>query len=246
MQVLFGVDVTVEHGEIVALVGANGAGKTTFLRTLAGLEQPGSGTITLAGEDPRSLHAPDRVELGVNLIRRRLGGRRGPHRCGEPDDVRFRPPESRPCRRDRRAYEQFPRLDERKSQKASLLSGGERQMLALAKALILKPRLLVIDELSMGLAPIVVSDLIEVVRHPPPGHLRPARRAVGQRRSRTGRPGLLHGEGHHRLREHVGRAAGGRGPARVGVPRRCGGGARTPDGHVTASASPTSTFRRAS
>ena len=166
VQVLFGVDLHVDEGEIVALLGTNGAGKSTVLRVVSGLGLPSRGTVRFDGLDITWLDAERRLPLGIVQI---PGGRSafGPmtvldnllvhaHSLGRDGE--------RAQARVDRAFEVFPRLYERRHQTASTLSGGEQQMLALAKAVILEPKLLLIDELSLGLAPKIVGELLESVR----------------------------------------------------------------------------------
>jgi ABC-type branched-subunit amino acid transport system ATPase component len=166
VQVLFDVSLTVDEGEMVALLGTNGAGKSTLLRLVSGLEFPSSGSIHYQGEDVTFLGSDRRVDLGISQI---PGGRAvfGPLTVTE--NLRAF---GYTLGRDRsrldsgidEAFAALPRLAERRNQLASTLSGGERQMLALAKSYLLRPRLLVIDELSLGLAPIIVGELLEMVR----------------------------------------------------------------------------------
>jgi ABC-type branched-subunit amino acid transport system ATPase component/MFS family permease len=166
LQVLFDVDFTVDDGEMVALLGTNGAGKSTLLRVISGLGLPSSGTVRLKGVEITHLGAERRLPLGIIEI---PGGRSvfGPMTVVE--NLRAM---GYSFGRNRRAvesgieasFEGFPRLGERRDQIASTLSGGEQQMLGLAAALILKPRLLLIDELSLGLAPAVISELLEMVK----------------------------------------------------------------------------------
>jgi ABC-type branched-subunit amino acid transport system ATPase component/predicted MFS family arabinose efflux permease len=166
VQVLFGVEIRVDEGEIVALLGTNGAGKSTVLRVVSGLGLPSRGSVRFDGLDITWLDAERRVPLGIVQV---PGGRSafGPMtvldnllvhahsvgRGGSGTRVRVE-----------RAFEAFPRLYERRHQIASTLSGGEQQMLALSKAVILEPKLLLIDELSLGLAPKVVGELLESIR----------------------------------------------------------------------------------
>ena len=166
VQVLFGVDFTVDDGEMVALLGTNGAGKSTLLKVVSGIGLPSAGSVRFRGAEITYLDAERRVGLGITQV---PGGRAvfGPMTVVENLRV-F----GHTVRRDRKAVESaiersfaaFPRLAERRNQKAVTLSGGEQQMLGLSKALILRPRLLLVDELSLGLAPIIVGQLLEMVR----------------------------------------------------------------------------------
>jgi ABC-type branched-subunit amino acid transport system ATPase component/sugar phosphate permease len=166
LQVLFDVSFTVDDGERVALLGTNGAGKSTLLRVISGLGLPSSGSVRFHGADITYLDAERRVKLGITQV---PGGRAvfGPmtvidnllvygHSLGRDRRTVDRGVEA--------SFAAFPRLAERRNQAAAKLSGGEQQMLGLAKALILRPRLLLIDELSLGLAPKVVSELLGMVR----------------------------------------------------------------------------------
>jgi len=165
LQVLFDVDFTVDDGEMIALLGVNGAGKSTLLRVISGLGLPQAGTVRFRGADITFLDPERRVLLGINQI---AGGKAvfGPLTVAENlrsmgHTVSDRKALSRSIDE---CYEAFPRLAERKDQAARTLSGGEQQMLALSKALILRPQLLIIDELSLGLAPVVVEQLLGMVR----------------------------------------------------------------------------------
>lgn len=165
MQVLFGVSLHVAPGESVALLGANGAGKTTLLRALAGLERPSGGSVHFDGADITGVAAERLVGRGIALI---TGGRSVFTEMTVAENLEL---QARAFAGDRRELasrrEQvlatFPRLGERMNQLAGSMSGGEQQQLALAKAILLKPKLLCIDELSLGLAPIVVGELLETV-----------------------------------------------------------------------------------
>ncbi len=164
VQVLFGIDLTVSDGEIAALVGANGAGKTTLLDNIAGIATPQAGTVRLGGVDITGFSADERVRCGLNHIG---AGTAVAEDLTVAENIALYGHSL--SRRDAvaaaaRAYEVFPALAERRTQRASSLSGGERQMLALAKSLVLAPRLLVIDEFSLGLAPIIVNALVPVIR----------------------------------------------------------------------------------
>ncbi|TMC47775.1 MAG: MFS transporter [Chloroflexi bacterium] len=166
LQVLFGVDFSVDDGEMVALLGTNGAGKSTLLRVISGLGLPSRGTVRFRGAEITYLDAERRTGLGITQV---PGGRAvfGPLTVVENLRV-FSFAHGRQRRQVERGIEEafaaFPRLAARRNQPASTLSGGEQQMLGLAKAVILKPQLLLIDELSLGLAPKAVAELMEMVR----------------------------------------------------------------------------------
>ena len=166
LQVLFDVDFTVDDGEMVALLGTNGAGKSTLLKVISGIGLPSSGNVRYRGQDITYLDAERRTRLGITQI---PGGRAvfGPLTVME--NLRSY---GYTLGKERKNLDSlieeclaaFPRLAERKTSLASQLSGGEQQMLGLSKALIMRPRVLVIDELSLGLAPIIVGQLLEMVR----------------------------------------------------------------------------------
>jgi branched-chain amino acid transport system ATP-binding protein len=162
---LDGISLRVEEGEIVALIGANGAGKTTTLRAISGLVRPAEGRIAFAGRELNGL-APDaivRYGVGHSPEGRRVFGRM---------TVRENLEMGAFIRRDRagiaadteRVLETFPRLRERIDQKAGTMSGGEQQMLAIGRALMSRPRLLLLDEPSLGLAPVLVQTIFAVIR----------------------------------------------------------------------------------
>ena len=166
LQVLFGVSLHVERGEALALLGTNGAGKSTLLRVVCGLSAPSRGEVVLDGNDITGAPAEALVGRGLVLI---SGGRSvfPDMTVAENLEIQALTIRDRPdVVRDRRAraLDVFPRLAERLHQQAGSLSGGERQQLALAKALLLEPSVLCIDELSLGLAPVVVQELLEIVR----------------------------------------------------------------------------------
>ncbi len=164
VQVLYGLSLEVKEGEIVALLGSNGAGKTTTLRAISGLRPLGRGEILYRGEPLARIPASSRAELGISLVPEgrelwglltveenlELGayGRRSRAGCG---------------RNLERVYALFPRLKERRRQAAGSLSGGEQQMCAIGRALMSEPRLLMLDEPSLGLAPILVDQVFETV-----------------------------------------------------------------------------------
>jgi ABC-type branched-subunit amino acid transport system ATPase component len=166
LQVLFDVSAHVGIGEAVALLGTNGAGKSTLLRVIAGLEPPSTGQVTLHGHDITAVPAEKLVRQGLVLVQ---GGKSVFSDMTVSENLEV---QALTVRRNRRAlaqqrervFDTFPRLTERLNQKAGTLSGGEQQQLALAKAIMLDPRILCIDELSLGLAPIVVQELLTIVR----------------------------------------------------------------------------------
>jgi ABC-type branched-subunit amino acid transport system ATPase component/ABC-type branched-subunit amino acid transport system permease subunit len=168
LKILFGVDFDVREGEVFALLGTNGAGKSTVLKAITGILRTESGRVVFAGEDITHLKPDDRVRRGLVLV---PGGRGVFGSLTVQENLRLAAWLARRAR-DRdfvqtttdRIFEMFPVLRERQSQKASLLSGGEQQMLTIAQALLCRPKLLMIDELSLGLAPVVVGNLLGVVR----------------------------------------------------------------------------------
>jgi branched-chain amino acid transport system ATP-binding protein len=165
IRALRGVTISVDQGEVVALIGSNGAGKTTTLRTISGLMHPPSGTITFAGKDISRLPAHEIVGLGICQSPE---GRRLFPRMQVLDNLRmgaFLRNDKDGIQKDMdRVYELFPRLKERTAQLAGTLSGGEQQMLAIGRALMSKPKLLMLDEPSLGLAPILVETIFQIVR----------------------------------------------------------------------------------
>jgi branched-chain amino acid transport system ATP-binding protein len=156
--VLRDLSLTVSGGEVVALMGANGAGKTTTLRAISGLVKPDAGTIALEGQDLAALSPTARVRAGVVHVPQDRGIFYG-LTVGE----HFRLDGHREDRHEA-AFEHFPALRDLLHRRAGLLSGGEQQMLAIARALMRRPKLLLLDELSLGLAPIIVERLLPVVR----------------------------------------------------------------------------------
>jgi branched-chain amino acid transport system ATP-binding protein len=160
-----GIDLRVGAGELVTLIGANGAGKTTTLKALAGLLRPAAGRISYEGRDIHALPPYELVRRGLALVPE---GRGVFGRLSVDENLAM----GAYSRRDRagisadrtRVYALFPRLAERRNQLAGTLSGGEQQMLAIGRALMSRPRLLLLDEPSMGLAPIVMSRIFETIR----------------------------------------------------------------------------------
>ena len=166
LQVLFGISMEVHRGEALALVGTNGAGKSTLLRVIAGLEAPTAGSVTFDGRDITGARAERLAGEGLVMI---PGGRAiftdmTVAENLEMQSLSIRKQGAVVRERKDRVLTTFPRLGERLGQHAGTLSGGEQQQLALAKALMLDPKLLCIDELSLGLAPVVIGELMEIVR----------------------------------------------------------------------------------
>ncbi|MBQ9364214.1 MAG: ABC transporter ATP-binding protein [Schwartzia sp.] len=159
-----GISLTVEEGEIVTLIGANGAGKSTTLRTISGLLTPKEGSIKFLGEDIAGKPAQDIVKLGISQVpegRRifanmtvmenlELGAYTRTDSDGIESDFQM-------------VFERFPRLLERRDQAAGTLSGGEQQMLAMGRALMSRPKLLLLDEPSMGLAPLLIREIFNII-----------------------------------------------------------------------------------
>jgi branched-chain amino acid transport system ATP-binding protein len=165
IEALKGISLEVRDGEIVTLIGSNGAGKSTTLRSINGLNHPRRGKIVFQGDDITSMPAHDIVKRGISqspegrkLFPRmsvvenlEMGAFQRTDRAGIKEDMD-------------RVFTLFPRLAERKTQKAGTMSGGEQQMLAIGRALMARPKLLLLDEPSMGLAPILVEKIFEIVQ----------------------------------------------------------------------------------
>jgi len=166
VEVLHGIGLTVSPGEIVALLGSNGACKTSTLRALSGLEPVRGGTVTLAGQVISGLPAHKIAALGLAHVpeRRRLFAPLTVEENLKLGGYLIRGQQAELKRRIEAQYALFPRLLERRTQLAGTLSGGEQQMVAIARALILQPKLLVLDEPSMGLAPLVVRSIFTIVQ----------------------------------------------------------------------------------
>ncbi|NLE43503.1 MAG: ABC transporter ATP-binding protein [Chloroflexi bacterium] len=162
---LKGISLSVEEGEIVTLIGGNGAGKSTTLNTICGLLTPKSGAICLEGRDIHALPAHEIVSLGVSQSPE---GRRIFSRLTVLENLEmgaFKRTDVEGIRDDlERVFELFPRLMERQKQVGGTLSGGEQQMLAIGRALMARPRLLLLDEPSMGLAPLLVEEIFRVIQ----------------------------------------------------------------------------------
>ncbi len=164
IEALTGISMHVEQGEVVTLIGANGAGKTTTLRTITGLLQPRSGRVSFEGEDISGKATHKLVAKGISMspegrgvfanlsVRENL--QMGAYLSNNKREI---------ASEMERAFQMFPRLKEREAQKAGTLSGGEQQMLAIGRALMSKPRLLLLDEPSLGLAPLIVHIIFEAI-----------------------------------------------------------------------------------
>jgi branched-chain amino acid transport system ATP-binding protein len=165
LQALWGVSLEVNDGEFVSLIGPNGAGKTTALKTISGLLKPSSGDITFTGH-PLLKESPDRVvDLGISQVPEG-GSVFASMSVLENLEIGAFIQRARQEKDEtlKQVFDIFPRLDERKNQRAGTLSGGERQMLAIGRALMSKPKLLMLDEPSFGLAPILVDSIFEMIQ----------------------------------------------------------------------------------
>jgi len=162
IKALKGVSFEVREGEVVALLGANGAGKTTTQRTVSGMLRPSLGSIRYQGERIDGIPAHDLINLGICHVPegRHVFPRMSVAENLEMGAFRFKRPDEKVLAR---VLELFPRLQERIKQQAGTLSGGEQQMLAIGRALMGKPKLLLLDEPSMGLAPLIVKQIFEIV-----------------------------------------------------------------------------------
>ncbi len=166
IQAVKGINLRVESGELISLIGANGAGKTTTLKSLCGLLTPSHGEILYEGERINAKPSYELVCRGISLVPE---GRGIFGRLTVEENIKI----GAYVRRDKsgiqkdmkRTYDLFPRLFERRTQQAGTLSGGEQQMLAIGRALMSRPRLLLLDEPSMGLAPMLVKKIFETIKH---------------------------------------------------------------------------------
>ena len=203
IDVLFGVDLAVPAGTVVALLGPNGAGKSTTLRVCAGLHAPSSGDLMIAGRRVNGARPEDLARAGLCLIPE---GRGIFPNLTVRENLRMMTYTGNSLSTiEAQAYERFPRLQERRAQTAGTMSGGEQQMLAMARGLATNPAILLLDELSMGLAPIIVEELYGIVAQvarrrcvDPRGravreHRARGRRLRGDPGSRQGGPGRCTG-----------------------------------------------------
>jgi branched-chain amino acid transport system ATP-binding protein len=157
IEVVHEVSFNVEAGEVLALLGSNGGGKSTLMNVVSGIHAPTAGTIMFNGEDVTKMSASERVKAGICAIPE---GRGIFPNLTVKENLRLATYAGVSQQEvEAIAFDRFPRLEERKGQLAGTMSGGEQQMLALARAFVVKPKLLILDELSMGLAPLIVEDL---------------------------------------------------------------------------------------
>ncbi|HZD11867.1 MAG TPA: ABC transporter ATP-binding protein [Candidatus Binatia bacterium] len=165
VQILWGAELALEEGQLTSLVGANGAGKTTMLRTVMGLLRPWEGSVYFNGQDVSALPAHTKAAMGLVLVPE---GRQLFTDMSVAENLEMGATPGRARQRMahnlERVYSMFPRLFERREQKAGTLSGGEQQMLAVARGIMADPVVLMIDELSLGLAPVLVLDLFQSLK----------------------------------------------------------------------------------
>lgn len=165
VQILWGTNLNLEHGKLTCLVGGNGVGKTTLLRTVMGLLRPWEGSISFQGQDISHTPAHTKSEMGLVLVPE---GRQLFTDMSVYENLEMGATNKRALPKFKknieRVFEMFPRLKERATQKAGTLSGGEQQMLAVARGIMADPIVLMIDELSLGLAPVLVLDLFESLK----------------------------------------------------------------------------------
>jgi len=165
IHALKGVSVEVQEGEIVTLIGANGAGKSTTLRTISGMLKPKTGRILFEGQDIAGMAAQNIVKLGISQVPE---GRRIFANMSVMENLElgaYIRNDSKGIKEDlEKIFKRFPRLAERKTQMAGTLSGGEQQMLAMGRAMMSRPRILLLDEPSMGLAPLLVKEIFSIIK----------------------------------------------------------------------------------
>ena len=165
IKAIKGISFEVNEGEVIALIGANGAGKTTTLHTISGLITPKVGSITFDGKDITKVPAHSIVSLGMAHVPE---GRRVFSQLSVYDNLKLgaftRTDKDEIEKSLKYVYERFPRLEERKKQLAGTLSGGEQQMLAMGRALMSRPKIVLMDEPSMGLSPILVSEIFDIIK----------------------------------------------------------------------------------
>lgn len=164
VTVLWDINIALEAGKTLAIVGSNGAGKSTIMRTLCGLVSPSAGFITFDGKNISKMAPHDIVKLGIVYVPE---GRRLFNKLSVMDNLLVGSylPQNRKKRAENleRVFEMFPKLHERREQKAGTLSGGEQQMLAIARGLMSCPKVLMLDEPSLGIAPVIVDKLFEII-----------------------------------------------------------------------------------
>jgi len=163
IHALKGVSLNVEDGEIVTLIGANGAGKSTTLRTISGLKKPTAGSVLVDGKDITKMPAQNRVAIGLSQVPE---GRHVFTRMTVMENLElgaYRRKDGNRAADLNEVFERFPVLADRRKQTAGTLSGGEQQMLAMGRAMMAKPRILLLDEPSMGLAPLLVQEIFEII-----------------------------------------------------------------------------------
>ncbi|HWR44067.1 ABC transporter ATP-binding protein [Sporomusa sp.] len=165
IHALKGISVEVNQGEIVTLIGANGAGKSTTLRTISGLLKPKTGQITFEGQNIAGVPAQNIVKLGISQVPE---GRRVFAHMSVLENLElgaYLRSDTKEIKEDMdKVFTRFPRLGERRSQLSGTLSGGEQQMLAMGRALMSRPRILLLDEPSMGLAPLLVKEIFSIIK----------------------------------------------------------------------------------
>lgn len=165
IHALKGISLTVDSGEIVTLIGSNGAGKTTTLRTIAGLMQPRQGSVVFAGENVYLSKPHQIISKGISMVPEGRGIFAKMTVAENLEMGAFYRNDRESIQKDiEHAYELFPRLSERRKQLAGTMSGGEQQMLSTARALMAKPKLILMDEPSMGLAPVLVDLIFETIQ----------------------------------------------------------------------------------